>query len=71
MKINSVSSNNPNFSRDKKQALVFKGRNSSDIMQSVFFLMRSLEKERYVPRVKNPAIKAKLEPKQKGKVVGK
>lgn len=71
MKVNSLNLNNTNCSGCKKQSPAFNGgRNSLDEYVSAFLLEEALLNDRYIPIIKNPAIKEKFEPRQKGKVFG-
>lgn len=75
MKVSSINFNNTNCSCRKKEMPSFSGGSNSakneiiDII-SAFLLEQKLLKERYVPIVKDPAIKSKIAAKntQKNKI---
>lgn len=71
MKVNSVNLNSKKKCYGEKQSLAFKGAKTPvDIAQSVFFLEQQLLKKRHLPIIKDPTIRAKFEPKKKGKTFG-
>lgn len=75
MRINSLNFNTTNCCGNKSQTPAFKANKTSvisDVSNTInaFLLEQRLLKERYTPKIKNPTIAAKFEPKQKGKIFG-